>query len=143
MFQMKKLFLFFSLFIFAGSLGGCASIMRDSSQAIPVKSNVEKVDIQIADKSGDIIFDGQAPTIVTLKVAEEDGYFNPARYTITASKDGYQTTLKSIDWHVSKWYSIGNLAFGGVIGYLLIDPFTGKMFYLDEEVSLNMRPEKK
>lgn len=54
MFQMKKLFLFFSLFIFAGSLGGCASIMRDSSQAIPIKSNVGKVDIQIADKSGKI-----------------------------------------------------------------------------------------
>jgi len=140
---MKKLFVLFTFFVFAASLGGCASIMRDSSQAVPIKTNVEKVDIQITDKSGDIVFDGQAPITMNLKVAEKDGYFNPAKYTITASKDGYQTTTKYIDWHVSKWYILGNLGFGGLIGYLLVDPLTGKMYYLDEEVRLNMRPETK
>lgn len=139
---MKKLFLLFAFCVFSGVISGCASIMCDSSQTIPIKANMEKVDIQIEDKAGNLIFEGQAPTTINLKVAK-DGYFNPEKYTITASKDGFRTETKIIDWHVSKWYSLGNLAIGGLIGYLVIDPITGKMYYLDEEVFLNMRAEKK
>lgn len=140
---MKKLFLFLTVGIFAGFLSGCATIMRDNNQAVPIKANVEKVDIKITNKAGELIFEGQTPTTLTLKTSGKGGYFNPEKYTVVASKDGFQTQTSVIDWHVSGWYSVGNLVFGGLLGYLIIDPVTGDMYYLDEEVNLNMSPIQK
>ena len=62
------------------------------------------------------------------------------KYEILASKDGFKTQSSIIDWHVSGWYYAGNLVIGGLIGYLIVDPLTGDMYYLDEEVHLNMQP---
>lgn len=116
--------------------------MRENSQSIPIKANVDKVDIKLVDKNGQTVFEGQTPTTVNLKTSLS-GYFNPQKYTVIASKDGYKTQTSVIDWHVSGWYYVGNLALGGIIGYLVIDPITGDMYYLDEEVNLNMTPVKK
>ena len=131
---MKKLF-----FIFMGLtiLSACATVMRENSQNIPIKANVEKVNIKIMDKSGQTIFEGQTPTTINLKTAT-GGYFDPQKYTVIASKDGYKTQNQIIDWHVSGWYYAGNLVIGGLIGYLIIDPLTGDMYYLDEEVNINL-----
>ena len=131
---MKKLF-----FIFMGLtiLSACATVMRENSQIIPIKANVEKVNIKIMDKSGQTIFEGQTPTTINLKTAT-GGYFDPQKYTVIASKDGYKTQNQIIDWHVSGWYYAGNLVIGGLIGYLIIDPLTGDMYYLDEEVNINL-----
>ena len=140
---MKKLFLFLTVGIFAAFLSSCATVMRDNNQAVPIKANVEKVDIKITNKAGELIFEGQTPTTLTLKTAAKGGYFNPEKYTIVASKDGFQTQTSVIDWHVSGWYWAGNIVIGGLIGYLIIDPMTGDMYYLDEEVNLNMSPVQK
>ncbi len=131
---MKKLF-----FIFMGLtiLSACATVMRENSQNIPIKANVEKVNIKIMDKSGQTIFEGQTPTTINLKTAT-GGYFDPQKYTVIASKDGYKTQNQIIDWHVSGWYYAGNLVIGGLIGYLIIDPLTGDMYYLDDEVNINL-----
>ena len=131
---MKKLFLILTIGVFAGFLSSCATVMRENSQSIPIKANVDKVDIKLVDKNGQTVFEGQTPTTVNL---------NPQKYTVIASKDGYKTQTSVIDWHVSGWYYVGNLALGGIIGYLVIDPITGDMYYLDEEVNLNMTPIKK
>ncbi len=112
--------------------------MKDNNQAIPIKTNVEKVDIKITNKAGETVFEGQPLTVIPLKTAAKNGYFTPEKYTIIASKDGFQTQTNIIDWHVSIWYWAGNLVIGGLIGYLIIDPITGDMYYLDEEVNLNM-----
>ncbi len=130
---MKKIF----LTIFGLFLSSCATVMRDNHQAIPINANIDKVNIKITNKSGITIFEGQTPTTITLKTSES-GYFNPEKYIITASKDGYQTQTTVLDWHVSGWYYVGNLVIGGLIGYLIIDPITGDMYYLDEYVQLNM-----
>ena len=140
---MKKLSLFLTITAFVGLLSACATIMRDNTQTIPIKSNVEKVDIKITNKTGEIIFEGQTPTTLTLRTAGKSGYFNPEKYTVVASKDGYKTQTTVIEWHVSGGYYIGNLALGGIIGYLIVDPISGDMYYLDEEVNLNMSPIKK
>lgn len=123
-------------------LSACATIMKDNSQTIPITSSTDNVDIRIADKSGKVIFEGQTPASVNLKTAA-GGYFDPQEYTITASKDGFKNQTTIIDWHVSAWYWAGNLILGGLIGYLIIDPITGDMYYLDEDVHLNMTPIKK
>ena len=140
---MKKLFLFLTIGIFAGFLSSCATVMRENSQIIPLKANVEKVDIKIINKAGDVVFEGQTPTTITLKTAVPGGYFDPEKYTVVTSKDGFKTQTTIIDWHVSGWYWAGNFVIGGLIGYLIIDPMTGDMYYLDEEVNLNMSPVQK
>jgi len=134
---MKKIILSLLFDFLVLNLGACATIIRENNQNVSIKSNVEKVNIKIANKKGEIIFEGQTPTTINLKTSA-DGYFNPEKYTITASKEGYKTEMGVIDWHVSGWYYVGNLVFGGLIGYLIIDPVTGDMYYLDEDIYLNM-----
>ncbi len=119
-------------------MSSCATIMRDSNQSIPIKSNIDKVDIRIINQRGETVFEGQTPTVLSLNSSEKNGYFNPEKYTVIASKNGFKTQQVVIDWHISGWYIVGNLFFGGLIGYLLIDPLTGDMYYLDSEVNLNM-----
>ena len=138
---MKKLFLILTLGIFVGVLSSCATVMRENNQSIPIKANVEDVQIKITDKKGNVVFEGTTPTTINLKTSA-GGYFDPQKYKITASKDGFKTQSSVIDWHVSGWYYAGNLVIGGLIGYLIIDPLTGDMYYLDEEVNLNMQPSK-
>ena len=138
---MKKLFLILTFGIFVGFLSSCATIMRENNQSIPIRANVEDVQIKITDKKGNVVFEGTTPTTINLKTSA-GGYFDPQKYKITASKDGFKTQSSVIDWHVSGWYYAGNLVIGGLIGYLIIDPLTGDMYYLDEEVNLNMQPSK-
>lgn len=139
---MKKVLLTFTIGIFAGLLSSCATIIRDNSQTIPINASTEKVDIKIMNKKGITIFQGQTPTVVNLKTSA-GGYFDPEQYTVVASKDGFTTQTQVIDWNVSGWYIFGNLGFGGLIGYLIVDPITGDMYYLDENpVHFNMTPMK-
>ena len=126
--------------LFAGALSSCATIMRDNNQSIPINASTEKVNIKIMNKAGMTVFEGQTPTVVNLKTSA-GGYFDPEKYTVVASKDGFGTQTQIIDWEVSGWYILGNLAFGGLIGYLIVDPLTGDMYYLDEKpVHFNMTP---
>lgn len=142
MFIIKKLFLTLTLSIFIGLLSSCATIIRDNNQIIPINSNAENVDIKITNKTGKVVFKGQTPIYVNLKASKE-GYFSPEKYTLEATKAGYETNQTVIDWHISKWYSLGNLGFGCLLGYLIVDPITGSMYYLDEEVNINMTPIKR
>ncbi len=134
---MKKLFLFLLFGISIGALGACSTIVKGSNQPIPFKSNVPGVSIKLLDKNGATVFEGKTPTTITLKTSN-GGYFDPAQYTVIASKDGYKTQETVVNWHVSGWYIVGNFVFGGAIGWLVVDPLTGAMYYLDEEVNLDM-----
>ena len=118
-------------------LSGCASIVRDKNQIVPIQTNVENVNIEVFNSEGVVVYSGVAPTSVLLRTAK-DGYFSPEKYFIKATKPGYVTQYETIDWHVSNWYIFGNLVFGGLIGWAIVDPLTGKMYYLDENKSINM-----
>ncbi len=122
-------------------LSGCASIVRDSYQSVPVQANVDNVDIEITNSEGRVVYTGQAPTSVLLKTSKS-GYFSPEKYTVKASKAGYATQYETIDWHVSNWYIFGNLVFGGLLGWFVVDPLTGEMYYLDEVSSVYLPATK-
>ena len=136
---MNKIFKFVCLNLMVFFCVGCATIVRDSSQNIPIRSNVEGVDIKIVNQHGITVYQSRTPTMVNLKTSTP-GYFSPAKYTLYASKPGYQTYITPIDWHISAWYIVGNFGFGGLIGWLIVDPLTGKMYYLDEEINVNLAP---
>ena len=43
-----------------------------------------------------------------------------------------QAYTSKIPYDVSGWYAGGNLFFGGLIGYLIVDPMTGAMWTLKD-----------
>jgi hypothetical protein len=117
---------------------GCASIIGRSEYPVRVTSQPDQADITIVDQTGAIFFTGKTPTTVTLKT--KAGYFRGRDYTVTFSKSGYAKHTAEIRRGTSKWYIFGNLVFGGLVGWLIVDPATGAMWTLQEDVNANLEP---
>jgi hypothetical protein len=112
------------------SLAACASIVSDSEEMVTISSNPMAAEIVVADESGVEVYRGRTPATVTLDAS--DGYFDGQEYTVTLSKDGYQPTTVKVDSRINGWY-VGNIVFGGFIGWLIVDPLTGAMWALETE----------
>ena len=116
------------------SLSACASIVSDSTYPVTFDSNPSGAQMRITDDAGNVAFDGRGPTTLTLKAG--DGYFSGARYTVAADMNG-TTTTATLTPSMDGWY-IGNIVFGGLIGWLIVDPITGAMYKLPEQFTVNM-----
>lgn len=110
---------------------GCASIVGDGIQMIPISSSPEGAQVSITDENGINVFSGTTPTTVALK--KGDGYFDGNDFILKIQKDGYEDRVVELKTHVNGWYLLGNLVFGGLIGYLIVDPLTGAMWSVDPE----------
>jgi hypothetical protein len=111
------------------ALGGCATIVGDKNQLMPIVSTPEGASILIRDELGHEVFQGTTPTNVTL--AKADGsYFGKKSYTVAITKPGFQTQTVQITASANGWYIGGNFIFGGLIGWLIVDPLTGAMYTL-------------
>ncbi len=123
------------------ALGGCASIVSKSSWPVTIQSTPTEAKCTISKQNGVAVQTGLTPMTVTL--SSSDGYFSRARYILSCQKDGYEPALTNFEGSVSGWYAAGNLVFGGLIGYLIVDPATGAMYKLDEtySVALNEKPK--
>lgn len=129
---MKPAALRTALLLLLISVSGCASIMGTDSHIMPISSNPSDALISITDEKGTEIFKGATPTTVTLK--KSDGsYFGKKTYTVRISKSGYETQVIPVTGSPSGYYVAGNLLFGGVIGWLIVDPLSGKMYNLSPE----------
>ena len=67
--DMKKLRMVLTIGFLSIVLSACATIMRDNSQTVPITASTDSVDIKIADKSGEVSFEGQSPASVNRKSA--------------------------------------------------------------------------
>lgn len=112
------------------SLAACASIVSDSKEMVTISSSPTAAQIAIADQSGVEVYRGTTPATITLDASA--GYFDGQEYTITFSKAGYDPTTVKVDSRINGWY-VGNIVFGGFIGWLVVDPLTGAMWALDSE----------
>jgi hypothetical protein len=112
------------------SLAACASIVSGSKEVVTISSSPPAAQIAIADQSGVEVYRGTTPATVTLDASA--GYFDGQEYTITLSKEGYHLTTLKVDSRINGWY-VGNIVFGGFIGWLIVDPLTGAMWALDSE----------
>ena len=112
------------------SLAACASIVSDSKGVVTISSNPTAAEISIADQSGVEVHRGTTPATITLDASA--GYFDGQEYTITFSRDGYDPTTVKVDSTINGWY-VGNIVFGGLIGWLIVDPLTGAMWALETE----------
>lgn len=116
----------------AVSLTCCASIVGQRTQTIPIASTPAGAHISIKDEAGIEVFKGETPTEVTLE-KHNGHYFGGKTFSVTISKDGFKEQTLAIDSHPNGWYIGGNLVFGGLIGYLAVDPFNGGMYTLSPD----------
>lgn len=125
---MKKLMVL-CVMLAAFGLTGCATIVGDSTQTVQVNSNPQGAKFEIKDEQGMIVTSGTTPQSVVLD--KSDGsYFGGKDYQITFTKEGYAPNTLPVRHSANGWYIGGNLVFGGLIGYLLVDPFNGGMYTL-------------
>jgi hypothetical protein len=83
------------------------------------------------------MFNGTTPTTVTLTAGES--YMHAKTYTIKYSKPGYADQVSIVKADIDGWF-FGNILFGGLIGMLIIDPITGKMWKLPPQTFGNLSP---
>ena len=125
------------------ALSGCATIVGDDTQLVQVNSEPNGADFQVKDDSGKIVAQGKTPQGVTL--AKSDGsYFGKKNYQITFTKDGFEPVTLPVKAGANGWYIAGNIVFGGLIGWLAVDPFNGGMYTLSpKEASPALVPASK
>jgi len=118
----------------------CASIVSKSAYPVTINSDPDQADISIIDETGAVVHQGRTPLTVTLELRR--GYFRGKDYTVQFSKPGYMEHQVQLKRTIDPWYVIGNLFFGGLIGYLIVDPATGCMWTFDnrEITRVLMRP---
>ena len=111
------------------SFSGCATIVGKSAPAdVSIRSFPEHAKVKVTNSEGNLVYEGTTPTMVSLK--KYDGYFSGQTYTMTFSKKGYLKYVATDGMKVNgwSWYIEGNLIFGGVIGWFIVDPLTGAMW---------------
>ena len=111
------------------TLSGCASIVSESKYPVFINSSPPGAQISVINEGGSQVFAGRTPVVATLKSGTS--YFNGADYRIIAKTANGQTAHQSLSSSVDGWY-VGNLLFGGIIGFLVVDPLTGAMYKLPE-----------
>ncbi|CAN7251401.1 hypothetical protein LJR159_000929 [Pseudomonas brassicacearum] len=114
------------------SLAGCASIVSDSKPEVGIYSTPTAVKYEIVNSRGMVVSSGVTPGRVLLESGR--GYFKGEDYKVTFRKDGYQDSTVPLKTTVNGWYW-GNILFGGLIGMLIVDPLTGAMYTLPDDVT--------
>lgn len=103
---------------------------------VNINSQPDGAEITITDEAGNNVYTGTTPTTVTLKTKR--GYFKGKDYTVTFKKSGYDSHSAVISRKADGWYIFGNLLFGGLVGWLIVDPVTGAMWKLEGDVSATL-----
>lgn len=131
--QIRTLIRVGTISLLGGLLLGCATMVGSPTQTLPISSTPSKAEVLITDERGNQVFSGQTPTSVTLQ--KSDGsYFGGKSFQVRISKDGYQSQTIPVETTPSGWYVGGNLIFGGLIGWFIVDPLNGQMYNLSPEV---------
>lgn len=109
----------------------CASIVSKSSWPLTVNSNPSGANIVVTNRKGVDVYKGTTPATMELKSGA--GFFKKESYKIKFQLNGYGEKIIPLECKVNGWY-FGNILIGGLIGLLIVDPATGAMYRLDNEV---------
>jgi len=110
-------------------LGGCATIVGESMQEVSISSDPSYAIVVITDEQGDEVFTGETPALAVLKKSS-GRYWGGKNYLVRIYKDGYINQAIPILSRPNLWYIGGNVVFGGVIGWFIVDPLNGGMYTL-------------
>jgi len=116
--------------ILCWGFGACASIVSGGPKKVTVNTQPPGARVTVYNKEGRAISTSQTPT--TLSLDRSHGYFQGEDYRLVFEKSGYRRAEVMIHASINGWY-FGNLAFGGVIGMLVVDPLTGAMYTLEPD----------
>jgi hypothetical protein len=120
-------------------LAGCASIVHGSRQDVRIQSSPGGAQVAIHDVNRErkVVFNGTTPCTASLNRGA--GFFHGATYHVVVSKPGYEQFQTTINSRVSGWYA-GNIGFGGLLGFLIVDPASGGMYSLEpRELSADLQ----
>ncbi|MBI4396438.1 MAG: hypothetical protein HY548_05040 [Elusimicrobia bacterium] len=127
----------------AAVLSGCATIIgKGGPQMVVLSSDPDRAQVTVQDAAtGFVVYRGATPTQVYL--LKRAGFFRGKSYVVTFQKPGYQSLQVPIHCRTNGWYVTGNLFFGGLIGWLIIDPASGAMWALSpEQVEGRLEPKR-
>lgn len=127
------------LILLAALCGGCASIISDRTYRVSITSSPGRAAFIVKDDRGRQVAAGTTPSTVILRAS--DGYFSPASYVVNFSLPGHAPSSVPIAGGIDGWY-FGNVLFGGLIGFLFVDPLTGAMWDLPSEASASLSPSR-
>lgn len=123
-----KNFLFYALLVsLVIASSSCASIVSKNAYPVSINSAPNQAKVTIVDQKGVNIYSGKTPVTVELKSSAS--YFKRATYLLTLEAEGFEKKVVPIEFKVDGWYW-GNFLFGGLIGFLIVDPASGAMYKL-------------
>ena len=117
--------------VFIALLPACATIIKGKTETVEFVSNPSGADVTVRDEDGQLV--EQSVTPCELSLRRGDGYFSSKHYRVQMQLPGYQAVDIELSPRVNMWYGLGNLVFGGLIGYLIVDPLTGAMYTIAKE----------
>lgn len=120
-------------------LSGCASIMSGGMDHVSVTSKPQNAHFAISDENGKVVQQGTTPSTVTL--ARSDGFYDGQTYKVSFDADKHASKTVALDTTLNGWY-LGNVIFGGALGLLIIDPATGAMWDLPENLEATLAPKQ-
>jgi len=111
---------------------GCATIMGKATHQMPIQSTPSDADVVITDETGIPVFRGTTPASVTLQKSN-GSYWGKKSYVVKITKAGYEPQTIPVEANANLWYIGGNVIFGGLIGWFIVDPLNGGMYNLSPE----------
>ena len=110
-------------------IAGCATIVGKAEQVVPLNTEPSGAAFVITDEAGKEVAQGTTPSTVTLQKGT-GSYWGGKKYKVTFTLPGMQEQTVDVKASPNGWYIGGNFVFGGLIGWFIVDPLTGKMFTL-------------
>ena len=118
---------------------GCATIVHSGPRKVPVASDPPGATVTIYDRGGQQVMKSTTPFTATLHPKYR--YFKGQQYRVVFELPGYQPAEVQLQSRISGWY-FGNIAFGGLIGMIAVDPATGAMYNLwPEKINQSLQPQ--
>ena len=111
----------------------CATIIKGSSpNAIKFQSKPDGAVCNVYDNvTGERVTSVTTPG--TAMLPKSNGYFKYAKYRIDCGMENKPSQIGCVEGYANGWYIGGNLIFGGLIGYLIVDPASGAMWTLEPD----------
>ena len=115
------------MFLFAGSLLACASIVDGgSTKPITITSEVLGQKFVVPIQTG-MLFK-QVSHLRKINLPRSgDQWAEKVYYKVSLEGSDNAQNVQS---EITGWYLAGNFVFGGLIGYLVVDPLSGSMYTL-------------
>lgn len=115
-----------SLLVAASLLGGgCASIVHGGFRTVSIASDPAGARVLVRKWGGPLVAEQTTPCAIQLE--PKGRYFQGQSYLVRIEMAGYRPAIVALRPSVSGWY-FANLALGGLIGMLVVDPLTGAMW---------------